>query len=215
MEISRSNFLPVDVAISHHFDTSDFETLGVRDVKNGNLPKWLSPSWRGSLSLLRYFDTSGLRDVWMEISRSNFLSVDVATSCYFDASGAFERGHEYLLKWLSPGRRGSLSLLRHFGLREILNAGMHISRSDFLLVNVAVSRYFDTSGFERFWTWTWISLEVTLSRLMWHSLVTSGLQASGAFERGHEYLLKWLSPGWRGNLSLLRDFNTLGLLFGH
>jgi hypothetical protein len=39
MEISRSNFLPVDVAISRHFDTSDFETLGVRDVKNGNLPK--------------------------------------------------------------------------------------------------------------------------------------------------------------------------------
>jgi hypothetical protein len=54
----------------------------------------------------------------MNISRSDFLPVDVAVS---------------------------RDLLRHFRALELLNVNMNISRSDFLPVDVAVSRYFGTS----------------------------------------------------------------------
>jgi hypothetical protein len=56
-----------------------------------------------NLTSLQDFGSSGLQDVWMEISQSNFLPIDVPTSRYFGASGDFERGHKYLPKLLSPG----------------------------------------------------------------------------------------------------------------
>jgi len=61
----------------------------------------------------------------------------------------------------------SAKCLRHFGLREILKAGMNISRSDFLPVDVETSHYFRTLGFGSFWTRAWISPKVTFSWLMW------------------------------------------------
>jgi hypothetical protein len=94
------------------------------------------------------FDSLELRDVWMEISRSKFLLVDVEASHYFGTLGLWHFGTSGCLDGNPQSK--FLWLLRRFGLREILNATMNISRTDFHLVDVVVSRYFGTSGLRGF-----------------------------------------------------------------
>jgi hypothetical protein len=68
------------------------------------------------------------------------------------ASGAFERGHEYLPKSRSDFLSVDVAVSRYFRTSGfgLLNAGMNISRSDFLPVDVAASHHFGTSGLRGF-----------------------------------------------------------------
>jgi hypothetical protein len=70
---------------------------------------------------------------------------------------------------------------------------LEISRSSTGPVDVAVSRYFRTSGLRRFETSrckAWKSPGVVQARLAWQSLVTSGLRALGAQNVKHGKLSK-------------------------
>jgi hypothetical protein len=79
----------------------------------------------------------------MEISRSNFVLVDVAFSRHFGTSGFGSSGSK---AWKSP----EVTFSRDFGLRHFGSLGCK----------------------------AWKYSEVTFSRLTWQSLVTLGLRAS-------------------------------------